>query len=182
MHTKKRITTALAALALGLTASTAFADEEGTVKILAPWQSTGQAFPIAEDTIAFYGVSDGIMYIENAAKATLNAAQFVCPGIRTIDLKKQKTTSEGHCVINPAHSEDVIFAEFSCKGSLDACEGKFTLTGGTGEFKGISGSGKIQVLTAMASVVADIGTGDVIKDSAGLAIWPELKYRIPSHK
>lgn len=170
-----------AGIILGLSGTAALA-EEGSVKILAPWESSGQAFPIGEGKVAFYGVSEGIMYIENEKKGSLNAATFVCPGIRTIDLASETATSEGHCVISLANSEELIFAKFNCKGPLDSCNGKFTLTGGTGILKGVSGSGDIQVLTAMASVVADLDTGGIVKQSAGLAIWPNLSYKIPAMK
>lgn len=122
------------------------------------------------------------MYIENEKKGSLNAATFACPGIRKIDLKTETATSTGHCVISPSNSEDLIFAEFTCKGPFGSCNGKFTLTGGTGSLKGITGSGDIQVLTAMASVVADLNVGSVIKDAAGLAIWPNMHYKIPAKK
>lgn len=178
MDVKKQISTGIAGVMLALSASAVVA-EEGNVKILAPWESTGQAFPIAEDKVAFYGASSGIMYIENTTKGSLNSATFVCPGIRTIDLKNETASSTGHCVISPVTTEDIIFAEFTCKGPLDTCVGQFTLTGGTGSLKGITGSGEMQILTAMASVVADMNTGGIVKQSAGLAIWQNLSYKIP---
>ena len=152
----------------------------GMVKILAPWNSMGQAFPIAEDKVLFQGRGEGIMYIENGKKETLNTALFVCPGNMIIDLGDASSTSSGHCVITPAEgSGDTIFAEFSCKGSADACEGKFKLTGGTGQYDGISGSGTILIQTVLADLVQDAETGAVIKGATGLAIWPDLKYKIP---
>jgi len=60
------------------------------------------------------------------------------------------------------------------------CEWAFTLTGGTGKFKGISGGGKIIVRAALAETAMDLSSGTVVRSAAGLAVWPEPKYNIPN--
>jgi len=180
MNNKTPLTlTLLMAIAL-IVASGVSAAEEGKVKILAPWNSIGQAFPIATDKVLFQGRGEGIMYIENGKNETLNAALFVCPGNTILDLEKDTATTSGNCIITPAdNSGDIVFAEFSCTGEPGACAGKFMLTGGTGKFAGISGSSKVMIQTVLADLARDAKTGAVIKGSTGLAIWPELKYKIP---
>ncbi len=169
----------LMAVALFAASGVAIA-EEGKVKILAPWNSIGQAFPIAPDKVLFQGRGEGIMYIENGKKETLNAALFVCPGNTILDLEKGTATSSGNCIITPADgSGDVVFATFSCTGEPGACEGKFKLTGGTGKFAGITGSSQVMIQTVLADLARNAKTGAVIKGSTGLAIWPALKYKIP---
>ncbi len=172
---------ALLILGLWLLAASAPAlAEKGTVKVLAPWNSIGQAFPIAPDKVLFQGRGEGIMYIENGEKETLNAALFVCPGNTVIDLSKGSASRAGHCVITPAGgSGDTVFAEFQCKGEPGSCKGKFEITGGTGAFEGITGSGEVLIQTVVADLAQNAKTGAVIKGATGLAIWPKLKYSIP---
>ncbi len=73
----------------------------------------------------------------------------------------------------------MVFSEWTCVGTLGGCEGDFKITGGTGDFEGISGRGKMQVRTALVEAAIDLSSGAVIKDAAGLAVWPALKYKIP---
>ena len=60
-----------------------------------------------------------------------------------------------------------------------ACAGELTITGGTGKFEGISGGGPMLVRAALAETAASQSSGAVIRGAAGLAVWPELKYKIP---
>ena len=54
-----------------------------------------------------------------------------------------------------------------------------TFTGGTGKFEGISGGGRMLVRAALAETAASASSGAVIRGATGLAIWPELKSKIP---
>ena len=162
------------------TTSSAIA-EEGTVKILAPWESEGQVYWIGPDTIMFQGAAEGIMYIERG-EGSLDTAEIVCPGTNVIDAKKKTTKASGHCIISGADEGDVVFAEYECKGKPGGCKGKFTITGGTGKFEGITGSGEMLVRTALLNLVANLDSGSLIQDAAGLAVWPKLRYKIPEKK
>ncbi len=76
---------------------------------------------------------------------------------------------------------DTVFAEFTCKGDLDGCEGKFKITGGEGKFKGIKGSSDMVIRSALGSIAVDLESGSVIQSAEGLAVWPNLTYTVPSN-
>lgn len=167
-----------AAALLGTAAAVASAQEEGTAKILAPWESEGTVYQIAVDQILFQGRAQGIMYIDTG-KGALDGAVFVCPSTNRIDLKNETSEVKGHCLITGGEEGELVFAEFECKGEVGRCDGKLEFTGGTGQFEGITGSGKMQVRTTLVGLAADMTSGEVLRDAAGLAVWPELKYKIP---
>lgn len=169
----------LAAALLGGTFTSSLYAEEGTARILAPWESEGQLFQIGPNQLLFQGSADGIMYIEGET-GQLDGAPFICPTRNTIDLEKETTEVSGNCIISPGAREGVVFAEFTCKGPLGSCEGKLKITGGSDQYQGASGSGKMIVRTAIVGLVADPATATVIRDAEGLAIWPELKYKLPA--
>jgi len=75
----------LAGAAIVMSANSAWAAEEGTVRILAPWQSGGQVYRVEPNKLLFQGQAEGIMYIESGEGA-LDAALFVCPSRREISL------------------------------------------------------------------------------------------------
>jgi hypothetical protein len=52
------------------------------------------------------------------------------------------------------------------------------LKGGTGDKENISGGGPILIKTAFANIAAI--PGSVVEQTAvGLAVWPELTYKLP---
>ncbi len=176
----KRLTRVfLAGAALVMCANSAWAAEEGTVKILAPWESGGHVYRIEPGKLLFQGQAKGIMYIESGEGA-LNAALFVCPGRREISIADGKVEASGQCIIDGADG-GTVFAKFSCSGVIGACDGRFTLTGGTGRFKGITGEGDMMVRTVIAQMAANMQSGTAISGAAGLVIWPNLSYKIPGN-
>jgi hypothetical protein len=164
---------------VAICAGTAWAAEEGTVKMFAPWQSGGQVFRIGPDKLLFQGRAEGIMYIEDGEGA-LDAALFVCPGSREISLSEKKVIASGRCIVKGSGG-GTVFAKFECSGEPGACAGKFTLTGGTERFEGITGGGDIIVRTVLGEMASDLQSGETISGSAGLAIWPSLSYKIPGN-
>ena len=176
----KRLTRVfLAGAAMVMCAGSAWAAEEGTVKIFAPWQSGGQVFRIEPGKLLLQGQAEGIMYIESGEGA-LDAALFVCPSRREISIAEGKVEASGHCIIEGARG-GTVFAKFSCSGEPGTCIGKFTLTGGTGSYKGITGEGEMLVRTALAQIAEDVQSGATIAGAAGLAVWPSLSYKIPGN-
>lgn len=169
----------LAGAAIVMSANSAWAAEEGTVRILAPWQSGGQVYRVEPNKLLFQGQAEGIMYIESGEGA-LDAALFVCPSRREISLDDGKVEASGRCIIEGA-SGGAVFAKFTCRGEPGTCVGKFTLTGGTGRFAGITGEGDMLVRTAIAQIAEDLESGATITGAAGLAIWPNLSYKIPGN-
>ena len=153
--------------------------EQGTVSILAPWVSAGELFRVGPEQVLFLGVAEGIMYVEDKKTSSLNTATFTCPGTQQLNLKKGTTEGSGYCIFTGAGG-DTVFAKWTCAGMPGGCEGKLTLKGGTGRFKGITGSGPMVVRTELVELVADLDTAEVVRGAAGLASWPKIKYKIPT--
>lgn len=152
--------------------------EEGTVAAMSPWQGSGQVYEVAPNRRLILGRYAGIMYIETG-EGSLDTAIMLCPAVQTIDTETRESGAHGHCVISD-REDNLVYSEWKCEGSVGACEGDFKITGGTGEFEGISGSGKMMVRTALVETAIDLKNGAVVRDAAGLAVWPELKYKIPA--
>ena len=72
-----------------------------------------------------------------------------------------------------------MFAELTCKGVAGFCEGQFTITGGTGRFEGVSGSGPMTVRSPIHALAADLSDGTVIHAAAGILQMPKLKVNLP---
>lgn len=151
--------------------------EEGTVKILAPWEAEGQVYKVGPAETQFIGEFGGIMYVETG-EGELDTAIFLCPAIQDVDHTNKKTKASGRCHIVAA--EGNIFAEFNCKGVPGRCKGTFKLTGGTDRFEGITGSGEMLVRSALSTFMSSAASGEVVQAAEGLAIWPALKYKIPN--
>jgi hypothetical protein len=77
----------------------------------------------------------GIVFVENS-RGALDTARMVCP----IKLERHRVrgseTGEGRCRLT-SRDQHQVFAQFTCTGTYGVgCQGRFTLTGGTGSFKG----------------------------------------------
>ena len=175
----KLLSTALsaAAVAASLLPGLATAAEEGVVKMMSPWESTGEVFRTGEDQVLFLGVAEGIVYIEDGEGA-LDSALLVCPGTREIAVESGMSEAHGRCILTSS-TGDQVFASYQCKGDAERCEGEFKLDGGTGRFAGITGEGELYVRTALVAMAVDKATGATVSGAAGLAVWPELAYKIP---
>jgi len=117
------------------------------------------------------------MYVETAEGA-MNEAFVRCPIVQDINAADRSTSTSGNCVITVS-PEDTVFAEISCQGIAGLCEGKFTLTGGTGRFAGVSGSGKMTARSPVHALAADLTDGTLIHAAAGLLQMPALKVNFP---
>ena len=140
-----------------------------------PIQTIQQTVDIGK--MRFLGVLEGIMYVETA-DGVMNEAFVRCPIVQDIDAADQSTTASGNCVIVES-PENSAFAEISCKGVAGFCTGKFTLTGGTGRFSGVSGSGVMTVRSPVHALAADLSDGTVIHAAAGILQLPALKVTLP---
>lgn len=167
---------AVFAAGFGLSGS-GMAAEEGTVAAMAPWQGSGQVYQVAPNRRLILGRYAGIMYIETG-EGSLDTAIMLCPAVQTIDTETKESGAHGHCVISGG-KDSLVYSEWKCEGSAGACEGDLKITGGTGEFEGISGGGKMLVRAALMETAINLENGAVVRDAAGLAVWPELKYKIP---
>jgi len=148
-----------------------------TVSAVIPWQGQGEVFPIGIDKLRFLGSIEGIMYIESAEGA-MDEAFVECPIVQSIDVSSQSISSSGNCTI-VVSTEDAVFAELICEGVKGFCLGEFKLTGGTGRFSGISGSGEMTVRSPMHALVADLSDGTVLNIASGILQIPELTFTLP---
>ena len=151
--------------------------ETETVSVVIPWQGQGQIFPIGSDVLRFQGSIEGIMYIESA-QGEMDEAFVQCPIVQNIDLSNQSISSTGNCTI-VVSTEDAVFAELVCEGMKGFCSGEFKLTGGTGRFSGISGSGKMTVRSPVHVLAADLSEGTVLNIASGILQMPALTFNLP---
>ena len=150
---------------------------EHKVSATAPWQGAGQVFQVSPDELLFLGKFEGVMYLEGAAGA-LDAALLLCPATMTINVEKEKTSGSGHCIITGPKG-NMAYGKWQCEGVPGQCVGEMTLTGGSGPYQGLSGSGKMIIRTLLTTLAADLHNGEVVSGAAGLALWPELTYHLP---
>ncbi len=151
--------------------------KEVKLKITGPWQAAGRVYKVGPELLQFLGTFQGIMYIEDG-KGELDAAVFVCPATQEVKVSSGQTIAHGRCMVNES-SDDTVFAEFTCKGDMDGCDGKFNITGGEGRFKGIQGSSDMMVRSSLGAVAVNLESGAVIHAAEGLAVWPNLVYTLP---
>lgn len=152
---------------------------EESVKILSPFDAEGEVFKVGNNLFQFIGTFEGILYLESD-KGDLHTAFIVCPTVQDIDTSTGKTEAKGRCHIVAAGGN--VFGKFVCKGEVGTCKGKFTLTGGTDDLEGISGSGEMLVRSALRTMVVDAESGKNIRKAKGLAVWPKLNYKVPEKK
>jgi hypothetical protein len=161
-----------------VTASQVAFGEEKTVQAMAPWQGSGEVFVVAPEKLMILVSFTGIMYLQDKQGA-FDGVVMHCPAVQTLDTKAKRAEASGHCTLTDA-GDDVVYSTWKCTGVQGVCEGDFTLTGGTGQFAGITGGGKLIVRAALTETVASLSSGGVVRGAAGLAIWPEVKYTIPA--
>jgi hypothetical protein len=154
--------------------------EQSSLKAIIPWDGEGRVFRIGMDTMLFLGAFEGIMYVETA-EGKLDEGFVVCPVTQKLNLKTKATTGSGNCMIT-ASGGDTVFADWSCSGKVGGCKGDFKLTGGSGQFKGITGSSKLIVRSPLSVLAGDMASGSVVRVASGIAILPELKYNAPAKK
>ena len=151
--------------------------ESITVSAVIPWQGQGQIFPVGTDQLRFLGAIEGIMYIETV-EGPLNEAFVQCPIVQNIDVSSEITSASGNCTI-VVSTEDTVFAELTCRGMQGYCSGEFKLTGGTGRYSGISGSGMMTVRSPVHALARDLSDGAVLQIAAGILQLPELTITLP---
>jgi hypothetical protein len=157
-------------------AGTAHADSN-TISAVIPWQGQGQIFPVDIGKLRFLGALEGIMYVETA-EGDMNEAFVRCPIVQDIDAADGSTSVTGNCeiIVSP---EDTVFAQITCEGIAGLCSGVFSLTGGTGRFAGVSGSGRMTVRSPIHALAADLTDGTLIHAAAGILQIPELTVNLP---
>ena len=157
-------------------ATSANAQEEGTLKAFAAWQGRGQIFETGPDRATFVGSFSGMIFVETA-KGPLDAGYMICPAILDVNIKDGTQEGKGRCTIS-AKDGSRAYAELSCTGvHMVGCDGEFTFTGGTERFAGLTGGGPITIRSGIQDVA--LGAGNTVQESAGgIIIWPKLTYKL----
>jgi hypothetical protein len=103
-------------------------------------------------------------------------ARVQCPATVEADYRAKTQQAEGRCVIT-TRTGDRLFSRWKCAGEPDqGCRGRFTLTGGTGAYQGVSGEGDI-VLRLVLSDLVKLDRQEAEYDLTAAATWPELRYQ-----
>jgi hypothetical protein len=154
------------------------AAEERTVKATAAWDGQGRFIATGTDYVYFTGALSGTVFVDGGGM--LNGAKLLCLGHLEVVASSGKQEGEGRCQIGDAKGNQ-LFARWQCSGTHQvSCKGRFTITGGSGQLKGITGEGEMIVRTTLADVaLGKPGEGNVQETGAGLIEWPALHYRIP---
>lgn len=142
------------------------------------WDAVGRVFQVGTQTVLFLGSMEGVIYVENT-KSEFDQGFAQCPFNQQLDVSTGRTNGTGHCMIT--ESSDTIFADLTCEGALGGCEGKFKITGGTGRFKGVSGSSSMTVRSPMHRLATGLGSGSLIRVRSGVMLLRDLKVNMPRH-
>ncbi len=154
------------------------AAESETAKALITWDGEGYVYRISTRSMLFLGAFEGIIYVETADRE-IDEGFVRCPATMRLELATQTTSGSGYCII-AVDKGDTVFAEWTCDGKPGGCEGTFTLTEGTGRFKGITGSSPMRVRSPLNALVADMSSGSVTRVGSGIAILSKLEYNNPA--
>jgi hypothetical protein len=152
--------------------------EEATIKATAAWQMQGHFFQVRDQQALFIGAFSGTMLAE-PKQGGLDVAKMLCPGMMEVNLNDGAQSAEGRCIMT-TRSGDRVYATWNCTGvHLAGCKGTFTLVGGTGKFKDITGSGDFQIRSEVVEYASKIQGDSVEAAAIGVAEWPALKYKLP---
>ncbi len=169
------ITSLLGVITLGFSCLT-FAEQQ-TLTATMSWDAQGTVYVVGPNELLFQGASRGVFYVEKAS-GDLNAAFGLCPVEYTADTKAKTTSGFGQCEII-GEGGDSLFAEYSCSGTAGICKGTFTITGGTGRFKGAEGNSEMIIRSTVNALVYGLGSGSEIAVKNGIMILPKLTYSTP---
>jgi len=152
--------------------------EEKTVKATASWTGQGRFIPTGTDIVYFVGTLSGTVFVEDEG-SILNGAKLLCLGTLEVQVPSAKQSGAGRCVVGDAKGNQV-YAQWQCSGTHQVeCKGPFTITGGSGRFKGITGQGELHLRSSIAEIAIGRPGVDNQETGAGLIEWPALRYRIP---
>jgi len=165
----------LGVITLGFSCLT-FAEQQ-TLTATMSWDAQGTVYVVGPDELLFQGATRGVFYVEKAS-GDLNAAFGLCPVEYTANKKEKTTSGFGQCEII-GEGGDSIFAEYSCSGTAGICKGTFTITGGTGRFKGAEGNSEMIIRSTVSALVYGLSSGSEIAVKNGIMILPKLTYSIP---
>lgn len=180
----KRIVTTflLAGLVFGSLASLTAAGpvhaaEGETIDAYVAWSGKGHTYEIGVDRTVFVGALVGPVYVETE-HGLVPSGSARCPVMVDIVTSTAAQSAQGHCLIENVDG-DRVYADVSCTGVFRiGCDGTIAVTGGTGQFEGVTGSGSMTVRSERQSFVEQ---ADGVRDAegAGIMIIEGLNFTMP---
>ena len=148
-----------------------------TINAFTVWVAAGSIRETTADHARFEGTLGGHLYVETD-QGPVHAGIVSCPVTLDINVVDKSQQGTGNCSIT-ADDGAQISAQLKCAGFfLIGCAGEFKLTGGTGRFEGIAGSGPVTVRSSTRIFVETVkGTLDAKAD--GIMFWRQLRYTLP---
>jgi hypothetical protein len=169
-----------AIVAVGLNATPAQAAGEETVDAFSPWQGKGEIHRTGVNTGTFVGSIEGRFFVETD-DGPRDAGLMVCPAKLEIDLKTGQQAGSGSCTITGDDGAQV-FSRWRCRGvHLVGCDGVLALSGGTGKFAGIEGSGPLTVRTISGALIKVFDEGSSATQlGSGILVLRGFKFTLAS--
>lgn len=164
-------------LSVGLAAPGLAESDQSSLKAVVSWSGYGKMSQTSAAEHSFQGRLDGVMYIETS-EGDLNEAFVECMAEQALQRGENLTRLEGQCTIIQS-PEDSVYASYTCAGEPGACKGKFTLTGGEGRFKGITGSSPLIMRSPLRHLGYSLTSVDELVVRHGVMVLPDLNYNIP---
>lgn len=104
------------------------------------WTGLGKVYQLEEGHAYWVGEFTGTFFNDKGEGSPLHQAGLKCPGFQDLDFNSKKGRAEGYCTANDT-AGDQAYLVWKCAGEPGGlCKGSFDYTGGTGKYKGISGS------------------------------------------
>jgi hypothetical protein len=139
MRTKKRRTIYVVSVILGLAAASLAQAEDWKVQGSFGWFGVGKAYEIEKGHFYWVGEFSGTFFNDKGKGSPFHLAGVKCPAYNDLNLNAKKSTAAGYCVLSDADG-DQAFLSWRNEGDGRTGPGTFEWTGGTGKYKGISGS------------------------------------------
>ncbi len=130
---------AVAALARGFGVGTPAHAEDWKAVGQFGWLAVGKAYEIEKGHIHWVGEFSGTFFNDKGKGGLFDKAAVKCPAYNDIDATNKKDSYAGYCVITDTDG-DQAYLKWQGGGDTKTGNGIFDYTGGTGKYKGISGS------------------------------------------
>ena len=135
---KTKKTTFLAAVLVIVISQIISAEERNTYKGMGRSSGTEHTMSLANGETVVWATSEGVATISTDTPALLNTK---CVSLGLIDTKN-KYSSDFYCTMRENNKDS-----FDLKGKEFSKEGTFQIIGGSGKWKGATGSGKFKLVT-----------------------------------
>ena len=168
---------ALFGLVAAVAPGDARAETQEKIDAIVAWTGNGTSYEVGSERAVFVGALTGPVYVQTD-KGWVPSGIATCPMMIDVVTASAEQVAQGRCTLeNP--DGDMIYAEVTCRGIYRVgCDGTMTLTGGTGAFEGITGSGEITVRSERRNVV-ESGHGTTQEDGVGIMVIEGLTYTLP---